>query len=79
MTAGNTLAAMLGEIGSTTFLGYQELQSQGRILALLREGVSVDEAVEGETSCILYSGSRFWSSDKGLNVVKNEDMDMIRV
>lgn len=59
MTAGNTLAAMLGEIGSTTFVGYQELQSQGRILALLREGVSVDEAVEGAASCTVYSGSRF--------------------
>ena len=48
MTAGNTLAAMLGDVGATSFVGYQALSSRGRILALLRGGVPVEEAVEGE-------------------------------
>ena len=47
LTAGNTLAAMLDDIGATRFVGYAGLESCGRIVALLRDGQPVDEAVEG--------------------------------
>ena len=47
MTAGNALASMMDDVGSTQFTGYGGLQAQGRIVALLRNGKSVDEAEEG--------------------------------
>jgi hypothetical protein len=51
MTAGNTLAAMMEDIGATEFRGYGGLEAQGRIVALLRDGKPVDEAEEGR--CLL--------------------------
>ena len=53
MTAGNTLAAMMDDVGSTEFMGYGGLAAQGRIVALLRNGKPVDEAEEGPCSGIL--------------------------
>ena len=50
LTAGNTLSSLVGDVGATTFVGYEGLSSRGRILALLRDGVSVEEAVEGGAS-----------------------------
>ena len=47
LTAGNTLAAMLDDIGATRFVGYSGLEAQGRIVALLQGGQPVQEAVEG--------------------------------
>ena len=49
MTAGNTLASMMDDIGSTQFTGYGGLEAQGRIVALLRNGKPVDEAEEGRS------------------------------
>ncbi len=61
MTAGNALASMMDDVGSTQFTGYGGLQAQGRIVALLRDGKPVDEAEEGGPSaadpslwCILW-------------------------
>ncbi len=50
MTAGNALASMMDDVGSTQFTGYGGLQAQGRIVALLRDGKPVDEAEEGGPS-----------------------------
>ena len=47
MTAGNTLASMMDDVGATEFTGYGGLEAQGRIVALLRNGQPVDEAEEG--------------------------------
>ena len=47
MTAGNTLAEMMADVGTTEFTGYGGLEAQGRIVALLRDGKPVEEAEEG--------------------------------
>ena len=56
MTAGNTLASMMNDVGATEFTGYGGLQAQGRIVALLRDGKPVDEAEEG-WHCVLQQPS----------------------
>ncbi len=48
MTAGSTLGELAGEVGRTNFLGYGQLEADGKIVALLQGGRPVDSVAAGE-------------------------------
>ena len=47
-TYGGVFAKMLDKFGKTEFVGYDNLEASGKVLGLVRKGVSVDAAYEGE-------------------------------
>lgn len=47
LTQGAALGQLLGQVGSTSFLGYSQLAAPARVVAILAEGRPVDTASPG--------------------------------
>lgn len=50
LTSGNLLGDLAAQFGATQFTGYTGMQGQGKVVALVRNGESVDSASSGELS-----------------------------
>ena len=50
---------------ATRFHGYESLQNQGNVLALYKEGVSVQELSEGETGVVVLDNTPFYAESGG--------------
>jgi len=50
---------------STTFHGYEELESTGNVLALYKDGVSVNELSEGEMGVVVLDDTAFYAESGG--------------
>jgi alanyl-tRNA synthetase len=47
LTAGAALGELVGSVGATSFLGYTQLESPARVVAILADGRPVDVASPG--------------------------------
>ncbi|MDO7833572.1 alanine--tRNA ligase [Sphingobium sp. HBC34] len=52
-------------LGSTEFVGYASTRGEGQVLALIRDGVRVDRAVEGEDVVIVTNQTPFYGESGG--------------
>jgi alanyl-tRNA synthetase len=57
--------AVLDEIGRTEFLGYDTEEAEGQIVGMVRDGVRVQSATEGETVEILTNQTPFYAESGG--------------
>ena len=53
------------EGAATTFHGYEALEARGNILALYRDGATVNELVEGETGVVVLDDTPFYAESGG--------------
>jgi alanyl-tRNA synthetase len=51
--------------GATEFLGYEKLEAEGQILAIVRDGASVDTAAEGDTVELVFNQTPFYGESGG--------------
>lgn len=49
----------------TTFVGYETLEHEGQVLAILRDGAPAEEAAEGEEAALLLDVTPFYSESGG--------------
>lgn len=64
-TARPTVAELAKRIGATTFVGYEQLESDGALLAILKGERLVKEAVEGETIELAMDVTPFYAEGGG--------------
>ena len=55
----------LQQAGATEFTGYRELQSSSEVLALIKDGVAVDRASQGQTVEIILPQTPFYAESGG--------------
>src|SRR5688500_4142513 len=53
------------ELGATEFTGYSGHEGEGVVVALVKEGISVDEAKEGETVTVVLNQTPFYGESGG--------------
>ncbi len=63
--ASGIYRGILKQSGSTKFLGYETLQTEGTVNALIKDGVSVEEAKEGEEVEIILDKTPFYGESGG--------------
>ncbi|CAH0992447.1 Alanine--tRNA ligase [Sinobacterium norvegicum] len=51
--------------GETEFTGYTDVASEGRVVALLKEGVSVDSLADGDTGVVVLDRTPFYAESGG--------------
>ncbi len=61
----DTLGQIAGEHGETEFLGYDETESEARVVALLREDETVREATESESVQVILDQTPFYAEGGG--------------
>ncbi|GAA2173410.1 alanine--tRNA ligase [Agrococcus versicolor] len=72
-------------VGETTFLGYEELEADGQVVGILKDGASVQRAAAGETveliltATALYAESGGQDSDQGRLVGDAFEADVVDV
>ena len=62
---GGIYANLLKEVGSTEFVGYGELSRESTVLALVRDGVRVDELAAGEEGEAVLAATPFYAEMGG--------------
>ncbi len=60
-----TYRRLFDDVGPTEFVGYDHVESSGRILSLLREGEMVGEASEGEEIEVYFDRTPFYAESGG--------------
>ncbi|MES2906489.1 MAG: alanine--tRNA ligase [Pseudomonadota bacterium] len=71
------------KLGATEFLGYTRTQSEGEILALIREGKEVPEIKQGEEGFVVTNQTPFYGEsggqvgDAGKMLAKNTEADVV--
>lgn len=63
--AGGALDQELAHLPATTFIGYSTLEAEAEVLAVLREGVPLEEAVEGEECSVVLDRTPFYAEAGG--------------
>lgn len=72
-------------LGETRFVGYSELEHESRVLGILKDGVSVQSAAEGETVELILEETSLWAesggqdSDQGVIFGKNFRAEVLDV
>lgn len=64
-TYGGIHAEVLKEVGSTNFVGYENLNSEAQVVALIKEGERVETASEGENVEIILDTTSFYAEMGG--------------
>ncbi len=57
--------ALRDRLGPTDFAGYDEVSATGEVLAMVRDGVEVDEALSGQTVDVLFDRTPFYAESGG--------------
>eukprot|EP00891_Asterochloris_glomerata_P004769 jgi/Astpho2/4769/Aster-00316 len=65
MTAMDALRQRLGQLNATQFSGYHGTSGQGAVVAIVRDGESVDSAEEGEDVDIILDQTPFYAESGG--------------
>ena len=60
-----TYQAILAQAGETAFLGYEGTSGEGRIVAIVRDGVEVDAAMPGEMVEVILDRTPFYAEGGG--------------
>ena len=63
--AAEAYRSLLGDVGATEFLGYEDERGHGRILSILRQGESVERAEEGEAIEVYADRTPFYAESGG--------------
>lgn len=63
--AGEVYRALADDLGLTRFTGYDQERDQGRVLAILREGESIETAEEGQSVEVFVDRSPFYAESGG--------------
>ena len=67
LTAGRALGDLAGQLGTSDFIGYEHgsLRAEASVLAILREGKSVDSASAGEEVEVVLDRTPFYAESGG--------------
>ncbi|KAK9807395.1 hypothetical protein WJX73_000319 [Symbiochloris irregularis] len=65
LNSGNLLGDLAAQFGATEFTGYTHIQGQGKIVALVRNGQSIDSASSGDEVEVLLDQSPFYAESGG--------------
>lgn len=77
MTGEETLGKVVKEKGPSQFTGYSKQEDQGQIVALLKDGKPIEEALEGEEVEIILDRTPFYAESGGqladTGILENDD------
>jgi alanyl-tRNA synthetase len=86
LTADGALGVLASQLGApTSFLGYDQLQAQSKVAALLVNGQQVDQAVEGDEVEVVLDSTPFYAEsggqvgDTGLLAAVDDDTTVLQV
>ena len=67
LTAGRALGDLAGQLGTSDFIGYEHgsLRAEASVLAILRDGKSVDSASAGEEVEVVLDRTPFYAESGG--------------
>ena len=67
LTAGSALGNLAGQLGTSDFIGYEHgsLRAEASVLAILREGKTVDSASAGEDVEVVLDRTPFYAESGG--------------
>ena len=67
------------KLGATEFLGYETEKAEGRVLAIVKNGLYVEEAHAGEEVAVLFNQTPFYAESGGqvgdMGVIRKEDAE----